>query len=88
MSKKYLCEDWKAGMQLSINFSHMMADFAGEARAAVRSDLRKVAHTLEGKELDKVQAAIATLPDRTHAQEELHRDQGHVCHRRQAVFRR
>lgn len=63
MSKKYLCEDWKAGMQLSINFSHMMADFAGEARAAVRSDLRKVAHTLEGKELDKVQAAIATLSD-------------------------
>lgn len=63
MSKKYLCEDWKAKMQLSVNFSHMMADFAADSRAAVRSELRKVAHTLEGKELDKVQAAIATLSD-------------------------
>ena len=63
MSKHYLCEDWKAAMQLSFDFNHMMADFAADARAAVRSNLRKTAHTLEGKELDKVQASIAKLSD-------------------------
>ena len=52
MTKEYLSDDWKASMQLSFDFNHMMADFAADARAAVRSDLRKAAHNLEGKDLE------------------------------------
>jgi glucose-6-phosphate isomerase len=63
MVKKYLCDDWKAAMRLSFDFNHMMADFAADARAAVRSDLRKAAHSLEGAELAKVQTSIAKLSD-------------------------
>lgn len=63
MTKRYLSQDWKASMQLSFDFNHMMADFAAEARASVRSDLRKVAHTLQSSELGKVQASIAKLSD-------------------------
>ena len=61
MTKEYLSDDWKASMQLSFDFNHMMADFAADARAAVRSDLRKAAHNLEGKDLEKVQEAVAVL---------------------------
>ena len=63
MTKEYLSDDWKASMQLSFDFNHMMADFAADARAAVRSDLRKAAHNLEGKDLEKVQEAVAVLSD-------------------------
>lgn len=63
MTKEYLSDDWKASMQLSFDFNHMMADFAIDARAAVRSDLRKAAHNLEGKDLEKVQEAVAVLSD-------------------------
>ena len=63
MTKEYLSDDWKASMQLSFDFNHMMADFAADASAAVRSDLRKAAHNLEGKDLEKVQEAVAVLSD-------------------------
>lgn len=63
MTKEYLSDDWKASMQLSFDFNHTMADFAADARAAVRSDLRKAAHNLEGKDLEKVQEAVAVLSD-------------------------
>ncbi len=46
---------------IQIDFNLMLAEYAGAARAAVRSDLRKAAHELEGKELEKVHEAIAVL---------------------------
>lgn len=63
MTKKFLSQEWKDSMRLSFDFNHMMADFAGDARAAVRSELRKVAHSLEGAELEKVHESIARLSD-------------------------
>lgn len=48
-------------MQVQFDFSRMMSDFAGDARASVRSNLRKLAHTLDGRELDKVHEAITRL---------------------------
>ncbi len=63
MNQQTLSNEWKAKMQLSFDFNHMMADFAADARAAVRSDLRKIAHNLKDKELDKVNSSIAKLSD-------------------------
>ena len=63
MTKEYQNEAWASSMRVAFDFNHMMADYAADARAAVRSDLRKLAHTLEGRELGKVQDSIAKLSD-------------------------
>lgn len=61
MAKTHLSKEIKQSMQVKFDYNLMMADYAADARAAVRSDLRKLAHSLEGKELEKVQTAINVL---------------------------
>ncbi len=61
MTTKKVSEKKVNSCDIHVDFNLMMADFAAEARAKVRSELRKLAHTLDGSELDKVQQAIDAL---------------------------
>lgn len=47
--------------KIRVDFNLMMADYAADARAAVRSELRKLAHSLGDAELEKVHKAIEIL---------------------------
>jgi len=59
--KRYENEAWRKEMLLGVDMNHTMADYSAESRAAVRSQLRRAARTLSGKELASVQDAIAKL---------------------------
>lgn len=63
MEKTNWNEDFVENNQITIDFNLLMADFAGQARAAVRSELRKLAHTLDEKDLPPVQEAVTVLSD-------------------------
>jgi glucose-6-phosphate isomerase len=52
---------WRKEMSISFDFNHSMADYAAESRAAVRSQLRKVARTLEGNPACYVHRTIEKL---------------------------
>ncbi len=54
---------WRDSMAIGVDVNHMMADYAAESRAAVRSQLRKQARSLSGKPLDNVMEAIAKLSE-------------------------
>ncbi|MDR2514415.1 MAG: glucose-6-phosphate isomerase [Christensenellaceae bacterium] len=56
-------EGGKAPNCLQFDFNGMMADYVAEARAAVRSELRRLAHGLEGPEREKLGEAVAVLSD-------------------------
>ena len=53
----------KGTKQINFDFNHLMVDYVAESRALVRSDLRRLAHTLADKEQDKVYEAIMRLAE-------------------------
>ena len=61
MSKPFIADENSKFQGIRIDYNLMMADYAADARAAVRSELRKLAHSLTGKELEKVQEAVSVL---------------------------
>lgn len=61
--KQYEDAAWRQEMRIEIDMNHMMADYAAESRAAVRSQLRKLARSLSGDALKNTQKAIARLSD-------------------------
>lgn len=61
--KGYESAQWRQEMRIEIDMNHMMVDYAAESRASVRSQLRKLARSLNGDALKETQKAIAKLSD-------------------------
>jgi glucose-6-phosphate isomerase len=60
---EYKNEEFKAQNRLQFDFNGMMVDYVGEARASVRSELRKIAHSLTDSEREKLIEAVSVLSD-------------------------